>query len=269
MRKLLIIALLMFSLPINAWEQRKPLPQTSCVVHAPWGFPQTVGITPICREAYFVGYDAIAKIPKYVTYQLTPQHALGCVTRSNGFVADNSVSKGATPGDYVATEYDRGHQAPDGDMEWSQQTEYESFLMTNMAPQAGSLNRGIWKLLESSIRAWSSELGLTLIVHVGAVYNNRDKQIGKGVTVPHGFYKIVVNQKTGQYAAWLFPHVDPYPNLGNDLTKFRVSIDRIQNEAGIKFSLPLNAKLLDVGKEWPVDYGKLTKTKKANCSIKQ
>ena len=47
------------------------------------------------------------------------------------------------------TGYDKGHAAPDGDLSWSQQVEYESFLMTNMYPQHGSLNRGIWKLLET------------------------------------------------------------------------------------------------------------------------
>lgn len=254
------------SFPTLAWQQRDSLSQQSCQIHAQYGMPQTHEIQTICRQGYLVGYDSAAKIPKYVTYHLDPKNALGCVARSNAFEADASIKNGATPNDYVGTGYDRGHQAPDGDMSWDTQVELESFLMTNMAPQAGSLNRGIWKLLETSIRDWAVELNKSLTIYVGAVYNSNDKKIGNGVVVPHGFYKIVIDDSTHQVVAWYFPHVAPYPNLGNDLTKYRVSIASIEQASGVMFALPKNAVELAVGKEWPVDYGALNKQKKAKCS---
>ena len=248
-----------------AWTQRQPEPLQNCSVHAPYGFPATNGVAPICRQAYLVGYDAAAKIPKFVTYELTPDHALGCVARTNAFATDQSIQGGATPQDYAGTGYDKGHQSPDGDLSWDPQVEYESFLMTNMAPQAGSLNRGIWKLLETSVRGWSVQRNQTYTVYVGAISDNTDKKIGAGVIVPHAFYKIVINNQTNEVAAWSFPHVAPYPNLGNDLTKFRVGAGTIEQSAGVKFSFPPGAKELPVGQEWPVDYGKLTAAKKAKC----
>jgi endonuclease G len=255
------------SLQSYAWDQRAPLPVDSCKVHSPYGFAQTQRTAqPICREAYLVAYDAPVKIPVYVAYTLLPQNALGCFPRTNAFVADQSLGgTGAKPDDYVGTGYDKGHAAPDGDLSWSQQVEYESFLMTNMYPQAGSLNRGIWKLLETSVRGWSVQLVNSFTIYAGAVYGQGDKTIGNGVIVPHGYYKIVINNNTGAIAGWAFPHTAPYPNLGNDLTKFRLPIAQIEQAAGVKFAFPANAKELAPGAEWPVDFGALTKAKRAKC----
>ena len=265
MKKIIVLVLALFTTLSYAWDQRQPQPPQSCAVHAPYGFPQTAGVTPICRQAYLVGYDAAAKLPKYVTYELLPQNALGCVARTNAFAADQSVPGGATPADYVGTGYDKGHMAPDGDLSWDTQVEFESFLMTNMSPQAGSLNRGIWKLLETSVRGWAVQMNQSYTVYVGGLYGAGDKTIGKGVVVPHGFYKIVINNQTKQIAGWGFPHTAPYPNLGNDLTKFRLPIAQIEQAAGVKFAFPQGAIELQPGQEWPVDLGKLTNAKRAKC----
>ena len=265
MKKLITIALLAFSLPVFAWTQRAPNPVQQCQVHAPYGFPQTQGVQPICRQAYLVGYDAAAKLPKFVTYELLPQNALGCIGRTNAFATDQSVQNGPRADDYAGTGFDKGHMSPDGDLSWDVQVEFESFLMTNMSPQAGSLNRGIWKLLETSVRGWTVQRNQSYTIYVGGVYNQQDKKIGNGVIVPHGFYKIVINNQTKEIAGWAFPHVAPYPNLGTDLTKFRLSVAQIQAAAGVQYSFPPNAKELAPGQEWPVNFGALTKAKRAKC----
>ena len=267
MNKILLGLMLCFTASAHAWDQRPPLPPQACQIHSPYGFAQTQRpAQPICREAYLVAYDAPVKIPVYVAYTLLPQNALGCFPRTNAFVADASLGgTGARPDDYVATGYDKGHAAPDGDLSWTQQVEYESFLMTNMYPQHGSLNRGIWKLLETSVRGWAVQMNQPYTIYVGALYGAGDPTIGNGVIVPHGYYKIVINNATGAVAGWRFPHTKPYVNLGNDLTKFRVSIADIQKEAGVKYHFPAKAKELNPGDEWPVDYGALTKAKRAKC----
>mgnify|MGYP000999899472 FL=1 len=190
---------------------------------------------------------------------------MGCVARTNAFTADQSIQNGPRPDDYAGTGYDKGHVAPDGDLSWDQQVEYESFLMTNMLPQAGGFNRGIWKLLETSVRGWAVQLNAPFTIYAGGIYNASDKKIGDGVTVPHGFYKIVINNQTHEVAGWAFPHVAPYPNLGNDLTKFRLPIAQIQQTAGVHYAFPPKLKELTPGQEWPVDFGKLTQAKRAKC----
>ena len=266
MKLILSLFLVITSLTANAWTQRPPEPIQNCAVHSPYGFAQTITtVQPICRQAYLVAYDAPVKIPKYVAYTLTPANALGCVARTNAFVADQSVINGARPDDYAGTGYDKGHAVPDGDLSWDQQVEYESFLMTNMYPQAGSLNRGIWKLLETSIRGWAVQRNQVYTIYVGGIYGAGDKFIGNGVIVPHAYYKIVINQQTNEVAGWRFPHGAPYPNLGNDLRQFRTPISDIQAESNVKFNYPKGAKELQPGSEWDVDFGALTNAKRAKC----
>ena len=267
MKKLLAIALMLTAGLSHAWDQRAPNPVQSCQIHSPYGWAQTARTaTPICREAYLVAYDAPVRIPVYVAYTLQPQNALGCFPRTNAFVADQSVQGGATPSDYVGTGYDKGHAAPDGDLSYTQQVEYESFLMTNMYPQHGSLNRGIWKLLETSVRGWAVQTNQSYTIFVGAMYGAGDEFIGNGkIIVPHAYYKIVINNQTGQIAGWRFPHTKPYVNLGNDLTKFRVPVAQIMQEAGVKYAFPGNAVELQPGQEWPVNFGALTNAKRAKC----
>ena len=265
MKKFLLL-LALFATQAFAWKQRAPLPVQACQVHSPYGFAQTQrSVQPICREAYLVAYDAPVNIPSYVAYTLLPQNALGCFPRTNAFVADASVPGGATPSDYAGTGYDKGHAAPDGDLSWSQIVEYESFLMTNMYPQHGSLNRGIWKLLETSVRGWAVQQNRPFTIYVGAFYGAGNEYIGKGVIVPHGYYKIVIDQQTGAIAGWAFPHTKPYVNLGNDLTKFRMPVAQIQQQAGVQYRFPANAKELQPGQEWRVDFGALTNAKRAKC----
>ena len=77
--------------------------------------------------------------------------------------------------------------------------------------------------------------------------------------------KIVINNTTKEVAGWQFPHVAPYPNLGNDLTKFRMPVSQIQVAAGVTYAYPPGTKELQPGQEWPVDFGALTNAKRAKC----
>ena len=249
-----------------AWTQVPPNSVEACRPQSPYGFAQTQKqVVAICRHAYVTAFDPVAKIPVWVAYTLQPANALGCVPRSNAFATDKSQSASATPQDYDGTGYDKGHNAPDGDMSFDTQAEFESFLMTNMSPQAPSLNRGTWKLLETSVRGWAVQLNHPLTVYAGNIYGPDDKTIGNGVVVPHALFKIVIDNTTGQVAGWVFPHVAPYPNLGTDLKKYRVPVTQIEQLTGVTFAFPSNAQELPANQEWFVDFGKLTAAKKQKC----
>ena len=53
---------------------------------------------------------------------------------------------------------------PAGDNKWSQQAMRESFLLTNICPQAPSLNRGDWNEMEIQCRKWAETYGDIYIV---------------------------------------------------------------------------------------------------------
>ena len=168
--------------------------------------------------------------------------------------------------DYAKSGYDIGHVAPNGDQSRFDQTEKESFLLTNMVPQIANLNRGPWKLLETSIRGWVVQRNHPYVIYSGPIYGAGDSTIGtNNVVVPHAFYKIVIDTSTNEVAGFLFPH---QAGLGNDLIKIRAPISQIQQLASTTFAYPGNATELPLDQLWPVDFGALTKAKQAECKGK-
>ena len=266
MRFIIITLALLFSNASLAWTQQPPLPIEQCQKQAPYGYPQTDkrGI-PICRVGYVTLNDTDAKLPIWTSYVLHPEYALGCVPRSNSFAADASLPKGmrAEVADYARSGYDIGHIAPNADMSRFDQTELESFLLTNMAPQLPGLNRGIWKLLETNVRGWTVQRGHPYVVYAGPLYGRGDKTIGLNkVVVPHGFYKIVIDMTTHETAGFMFPHIG---NQGNDLTKVRAPISAIEQEARVAFSFPQDTIELPLNYIWPVNYKALHDAKTSSC----
>ncbi len=177
----------------------------------------TASVVQLCKTAYLSDYDAVAEIPNNVIYDLDQNKTTGCTKRSNAFAADPAVTNGAKPGDYAKTGYDKGHMAPDDDMRWSDKTERESFLMTNMTPQLPNLNRIIWRQLEIYAREEAYAGPVTIIT--GAVYDPASKRIN-GVTVPYALYKIIYFKESGQTESFMMPQTAT-GNIGNYITDIK------------------------------------------------
>lgn len=260
---------LTFATTSFAAEQKPPLPPQACAHHVPYGIPQIArpNTQLICRTGYFLQHDSAIKIPLWVSYRLEPARVNGCVPRSNAFAPDQSIPRGARAemADYAKSGYDIGHVAPNAEQSWDPQVEIESFYLSNMMPQLPGLNRGIWKLLETSVRGWTLQRGHAMIIHAGPIFDERnDKRIGpNGVIVPNAFYKIVIDSVTGETLAFLFPHQG---GLGNDLSRFQVSIADIEQLTGIRLGLPRNMPRDRVLPLWPVDFKQVTDSKRAACS---
>jgi endonuclease G, mitochondrial len=268
--KKLLSAILFAACALGAHaDQRPPFPVDQCHVFTPYGAITSnhpLDATLICRQGYFTLHDNVAKIPVWTIWGVSPKHVNGCVPRSNRFAADASLpaDKRSTPQDYAGSGYDQGHIANDSHQSWDPQVELESFLMSNMAPQLPGLNRATWKLLETATGSWVYNLQQTFLVYAGPIYDvTKDKKIGKdNVDVPAAFYKIAIDTVTHEYAGWFFPHRE---GLGTDLTKLRMPLAKISALTNLTFPVPGDGKELDVGKEWKIDYGALTKAKRAAC----
>jgi endonuclease G len=259
---------LLISVPSFAWEQKPPLPIDQCAVHAPYGIPTAnkADAIVICRSGYVTMHDNQAKIPVWASYAIDAQTALGCIPRTNAFVADNSLPLGkkASPTDYAGTGYDQGHLVPDGDQSYNQQVEWESFLMTNMSPQLPNLNRGVWKQLESNVRAWAVQRNHKLIVIPGDIYDTATaKKIGKSnVVVPTALFKIVIDTQTNEALAFIYEHKESQPT---DIALGQVSIAEVEKRTGITFPVPKGVDKNVKPKIWTADLGALGKSKKAKC----
>ena len=145
-------------------------------------------------STFSVEYDSALLIPVACDWLLFASH-LGKVRRpsSSRFREDERAPcPRATHDDYTRSGFDRGHLCPSADRSASRQAMDETFIMTNVAPQAPALNRGPWKRYEDAARAVARG-GHQLRVHVDCVFWQADTQrIGThGVAVPHGFVKTI------------------------------------------------------------------------------
>lgn len=267
----LLLALLL-ALPARAWEQRQNLPMTECADELPWGVPVSpkVNVVNKCHEGYALQHDNDARIATWVAYTLSPEETIGCHPRSNAFVADAAIPKGqrAESSDYAKSGYDQGHLAPDGDMSWSQQAGYESFLLSNMSPQVPNVNRGAWKYIETTVRAWAWEKKHTFAVYAGNIYaTGTSKTIGANkVVVPERLYKVAVDTVTNEVYAFVLPNagrLEVNPKL------YAVSVADIEAQIGFSLPLPAGTDKRAVRADLPpANMGGLTDAKRTACKVK-
>ena len=203
-------------------------------------FGRSTGYLPIpsnniVRHAYYsLSYNEKYEQANWVYYTLTDSMVIhGGAERTNKFKVDPLVSTGsAKSSDYTKSGYDRGHLCPAADMGFSPISMEESFLMSNIAPQAPDFNRGIWKELESEVRTWAKK-DHKLFVVAGPVFNDNKGTIGPdNVLVPGYFYKVIY-EETDQPKIIAFV----FPNRKSDrpLTDFVVTVDEAERLTGFDF----------------------------------
>ena len=148
----------------------------------------------IKKKAYIVSYNKDTKIPNWVAWYLTGDHADGPVARSNAFYEDEDVpAPRATNEDYKRSGWSRGHMCPAGDNKWDIEAMSQSFSLINICPQNASLNSGLWNSIEIDCRNWAKRFHDIFIVCGPIFYNKGHEVIGYNeVYVPEAFFKVVL-----------------------------------------------------------------------------
>jgi len=198
------------------------------------GWPMMEG-TLINRVGYAFCYSEKHEQPLWVMYKLTKNEVLNKVCkRRDNFRKDPLVPTGsALLEDYKGSGYDRGHLAPAADMAWSVQAMSESFYLSNMSPQKGSLNRGRWKDLEALVRDWAVANEEVYVI-TGPIIRPNHATIGSNkVTVPQWYYKIVLDVKSPglKGIAFLMPNRKAEKNC----SAYAVTIDKVEEITGLDF----------------------------------
>lgn len=242
--KFLFIALFLNGCATVQQPVKTSFPQQYSSEHIIYGYPSRTGTT-LYRKGYVLDHDNNKKVATWVSYHLTDTYLVQNVKRTDDFRPDPDLPKGQRSEliDYDKSGYDRGHLCPAEDMRRDLQTESETFLLSNMAPQVGvGFNRGIWKDLESKVRTWAKERK-SIYVIMGPIYEASNyKTIGPNkVAVPSSFYKIVVSCTPGgknlDAIAFIIPNK---PTSSNMLVKYITTIDEVEKETGLDFLHDLN-----------------------------
>lgn len=141
-----------------------------------------------------MSYNPKTKIPNWVAWHLTAEHADGEIKRFGGYVEDEEVPEPrATNEDYKNTEWTHGHMCPAGDNKWDSIAMRESNLLTNICPQHRSLNSGLWNKIEQDCRKWAKRYGDVYIVCGPVLLNREHETIGENkVVVPEAFFKVIL-----------------------------------------------------------------------------
>jgi endonuclease G len=143
------------------------------------------------------------------------------------------------PADYQGSPWDRGHLVPVGNL-LEDSARAATFSLANACPQHPSLNRGLWRSLESHVRAmandqyevWAITLPVWRPIEGRVAYGT----IGKaGVAVPTHFGKSLLRMSRDEIAiySWLAPNAKP--GEADSLDGWRVTTDELEHAAGLDF----------------------------------
>ena len=111
---------------------------------------------------------------------------------------------------------------------------HQSFLFSNICPQAPSLNRGDWNEMELACRRWAKRYGSVYVVCGPVFYKKtRRKTIGRNkVAVPDAFFKVLLCMKdTPKAIGFLYKNTDGNRPMGDYVN----TVDEVERITGYDF----------------------------------
>lgn len=211
----------------------------------------------IFNRNYVIGYSYYFRQARWALEKIDSDKPL--VERINDFRADFRIPTQfrADLADYKGSGYDRGHLIASGDQGNTLLQNSETFLLSNMSPQAPRFNEGIWKYLEEAIRILDSDKDVfeTYVICGPLFYFDKkidligkDYQDEVAIPIPHAYFKSVLTESNkGKLKTWSFI----IPNEGSDqkLDEFLVSIEDIEKLTGLRIWSQLTGKEIEKEKE--------------------
>lgn len=185
---------------------------------------------------FIVSFNKKHHQPNWVAWELTPDEVRTNIVgkRSDRFAPDPKIDGCPDLSDYRGSGYDRGHMAPAADMKWSADATDACFLLTNMSPQANSLNANAWRVLEERCRTWALRDSNIIIICGPVLTDKIKKRIGESkVSVPERYFKVV-----------LAPYADPPRAIGFIMPNSKVNggvqatavpVDKVEQITGFDF----------------------------------
>jgi endonuclease G len=154
----------------------------------------------LSKTTWAASYNRDLGRPNWVSWHLNSTW-LGSATRCDCFASDATLPTGwyrVTSTSYTGSGFDRGHNCPSGDRTYNSTDNRETFLMTNMMPQAPLNNQQTWEKLESYCRKLVTQGNECYIIcgsygvgGTGSAGYKTTLDAGR-VTVPSNIWKVVL-----------------------------------------------------------------------------
>ena len=193
------------------------------------------------RHTYYcLDFNKEHRQANWVYYELFPKRMVKQAARKDNFRVDPALGEWcATLSDYRKSGYDRGHLCPAADMTFSEKAMSETFYLSNMSPQTGALNRGLWADLEAIVRQMAVDNEKVYVVTGPVLTDGPFETIGENeVAVPHQYYKVVLDYTDPDIKAigFVLPNDDPE----EEITAYVRSVDEVEELTQLDFypSLP-------------------------------
>ena len=210
------------------------------------------------NRRYVVGYSYLFRQPRWALELITRhtrQMADKDLRRLDNFREDPRIPDmfRSTLATFKGSNHDRGHLISSADRLEDALINSETFLMSNMSPQVGGVNRGVWKDLESAVRKLSQKKIMGKVGNVkkqvwkyaevyvicGPVFEIGSKLEVIGdpkeikVVIPHAFFKsVLAEQRLGKLELWSF--LIPNKKTEKDPPSFVVPTVEVERRAGLQ-----------------------------------
>lgn len=210
-----------------------------------------------------IEWDGAKRAQRWTAYQMHKDNSVVNWNRNNWkdtewegdpFQADPNLPADirTEQSDYSWTGYQRGHICPSADRLCSKEANYQTYFLSNIQPQIGAFNTGVWLVMENQLRKWNQgTFRDTLYVCKGGTIADGqtlppNRLVGNStmkLPVPKYFFMAILCKKNGTYKALAFlaeHKADPSTNLA----PYVKSIDELEELTGIDFfcNLPDNVE---------------------------
>ena len=194
------------------------------------GYPNPLSV--LVNRAYTVGYDETRRNPAWSSYRLPAEALPQRFPRPSRFRADGRTRAQVRPEDYAGTGYDRGHLTPNHAIatRFGAAAQEETFLMTNIIPQAPDLNQGPWRELEATLAERTAVAAREIWVTVGPAYRGASRRLASGSAVPSDCWTVVADEtpRGPRLQAFLMSQSTP---RSADYRRFVTSVDAVERAA--------------------------------------
>lgn len=219
---------------------------------APQNLDETRPVQILVNQGYVVGFCPERLQPAWSAYRVAhadddvdydrPIHYHDDVRLD----ADHRVGR-KTFGKIGGVQLNVGHMAPNEviNRQFGRLAQMETFLMSNMSPQYGSLNSGVWLKLENAIREIRDEPGRDHVwAIVGPVFGAESASVSRGagkyIPIPAAYFCVMVDPHTYPYDTLSKVHIDCFiipqsAPKGSGPDDYPATLEEVEDATNLKF----------------------------------